>query len=139
MLEPYDDDLALRREHTGATPIEVTVLPFEARTTPPAAGAVTMVLYWCVRSPYITNPYRKAMLTGSILPMRQSSSRATHVCALRSRCCRSVRTSLYTRRAEISAMPSVTAGTVFERIFSYHADTVELGAVAPRASLPHPT
>ena len=31
----------------------------------------------------------------------------------------------------------VVAGTVFERIFSYHADTVALGAMAQRAGVPH--
>jgi ribonuclease Z len=30
----------------------------------------------------------------------------------------------------------VVAGTVFERIFSYHADTVALGAMAQRAGVP---
>ena len=34
MLEPYDDDLALRSEHTGATPIEVMLRPFDLSSTP---------------------------------------------------------------------------------------------------------
>jgi ribonuclease Z len=36
-----------------------------------------------------------------------------------------------------SVMASAIAGTVFEAIFSYHADTVELGAMAARAGVPH--
>jgi ribonuclease Z len=36
-----------------------------------------------------------------------------------------------------SAMAPLIAGTVFETIFSYHADTVELGAMARRAGVPH--
>ena len=34
MLEPYDDDLALRTEHSGATPIEVVLRPFDVPTAP---------------------------------------------------------------------------------------------------------
>ena len=36
-----------------------------------------------------------------------------------------------------SAMRPLIAGTVFEAIFSYHADTVELGKMASRAGIPH--
>ena len=36
-----------------------------------------------------------------------------------------------------SAMQPLIAGTVFEAIFSYHADTVELGKMASRAGAPH--
>jgi ribonuclease Z len=36
-----------------------------------------------------------------------------------------------------SAMAPLIAGTVFETIFSYHADTVELGAMAERSGVPH--
>ena len=35
-----------------------------------------------------------------------------------------------------SALAPVIAGTVFETIFSYHADAVELGAMTERASVP---
>jgi cytochrome P450 len=36
-----------------------------------------------------------------------------------------------------SAMQPLISGTVFETIFSYHADTVELGEMATRAGVPH--
>ena len=36
-----------------------------------------------------------------------------------------------------SAMQPLIAGTVFETIFSYHADTVELGKMAARVGVPH--
>ncbi len=36
-----------------------------------------------------------------------------------------------------SAMQPLIAGTVFEAIFSYHADTVKLGKMASRAGVPH--
>ena len=36
-----------------------------------------------------------------------------------------------------SAMASMISGTVFETIFSYPADTVELGAMATRVGVPH--
>ena len=37
----------------------------------------------------------------------------------------------------VSAMAPLIEGTVFETIFSYHADTVALGAMAARAEVPH--
>ena len=36
-----------------------------------------------------------------------------------------------------SAIQPLIAGTVFETIFSYHADTVPLGAMADRVGVPH--
>jgi len=36
-----------------------------------------------------------------------------------------------------TAMAPLIAGTTFETIFSYHADTVALGAMAERAGVPH--
>jgi len=36
-----------------------------------------------------------------------------------------------------SAMAPLIEGTVYETIFSYHADTVALGAMAERAGVPH--
>ena len=36
-----------------------------------------------------------------------------------------------------SALAPLIAGTTFETIFSYHADTVALGAMAARAGVPH--
>lgn len=37
----------------------------------------------------------------------------------------------------ISALADLTRGTKFETIFSYHADTVELGGLAARLAVPH--
>jgi ribonuclease Z len=36
-----------------------------------------------------------------------------------------------------TALAGLIAGTTFETIFSYHADTVELGAMAARSGVPH--
>ena len=36
-----------------------------------------------------------------------------------------------------SALQPLIAGTVFETIFSYYADTVELGEMAARVGVPH--
>jgi ribonuclease Z len=36
-----------------------------------------------------------------------------------------------------TALADAVAGTVFETIFSYHADTVELGGMAERAGITH--
>jgi ribonuclease Z len=36
-----------------------------------------------------------------------------------------------------TALADLIAGTAFETIFSYHADTIELGAMAARTGVPH--
>lgn len=137
MLEPYDDDLALRTEHTGAAPIEVTVLPFVARTTPHVVWTSEdgRVLVHAVAVHHEPVPEAVAY--------RIETPDATVVVSGDTRVCSEVEQ--LSRGADLlvheacrtSSMAALIAGTVFERIFSYHADTVELGAMAARAGVPH--
>ena len=64
-------------------------------------------------------------------------SRATPACATRSSRSPAAPTSSSTRRAGPRRCPPFIAGTTLETIFSYHADTVPLGAMAARAGVPH--
>jgi ribonuclease Z len=137
MLEPYDDDLTLRTEHTGAPPIEVTLLPFELPMTP--------LLVWTSDDGQVTvsavavhhEPVPEAVA------YRVETPEATVVISGDTRVCSeveqlSVGADLLVHEAcRTSAMAPAITGTVFESIFSYHADTVELGAMATRAGVPH--
>jgi ribonuclease Z len=137
MLEPYDDDLALRAEHTGAPPIEVEVLPFELSATPTVVwtSADGQVLVHAVAVHHEPVPEAVAY--------RIETPDATVVVSGDTRVCAEVEQLaagadlLVHEACRTSAMASSIAGTVFETIFSYHADTVELGAMAERAGVPH--
>lgn len=137
MLEPYDDDLALRAEHTGAPPIEVVLLPFELPITPAvvwnSADGLVMVSAVAVHHEpvpeavayRIETPDARIVVSGDTRVCAEVEQLATGADLLVHEACRT------------SAMASAIVGTVFETIFSYHADTVELGAMAARAGVPH--
>jgi ribonuclease Z len=137
MLEPYDDDLALRAEHTGAGPIEVIVLPFDARSTPHVVWTSEdgLVIVRAVAVHHEPVPEAVAY--------RIETPDATVVISGDTRVCSEVEhlsegaDLLVHEACRTSAMASVIAGTVFEKIFSYHADTLELGSMAERARVPH--
>jgi ribonuclease Z len=137
MLEPYDDDLALRAKHTGAPPIEVTVLPFALSTTPDVVWTsedrdVVVYAVGVHHEPVpeavayrIETPGATIVVSGDTRVCSEVEQLSVGADLLVHEACRS------------SAMASAIAGTVFETIFSYHADTVELGAMAARAGVPH--
>jgi ribonuclease Z len=137
MLEPYDDDLALRAEHTGAPPIEVIVRPFELPTTPDVVwtsedGQVRVSAVAVHHEPVpeavayrIKTPDATIVVSGDTRVCSEVEELSVGADLLVHEACRT------------SAMASAIAGTVFESIFSYHADTVELGAMAARAGVPH--
>jgi ribonuclease Z len=135
MLEPYDDDLALRAEHTGAPPIEVTLLPFTLPTTPDVVWTNGPVVVHAVAVHHEPVPEAVAY--------RIETPDATVVVSGDTRVCSEVEQLsagadlLVHEACRTSALAPAIAGTVFEAIFSYHADTVELGAMAARAGVPH--
>ena len=137
MLEPYDDDLALRTEHTGATPIEVVLHPFDVPTTPDVVwtshdGQVLVLAVAVHHEPVpeavayrIETPDAIVVVSGDTRVCAEVEQLLVGADVLVHEACRS------------SAMQPLIAGTVFEAIFSYHADTVELGKMAARARVPH--
>jgi ribonuclease Z len=140
MLEAFDDDLLLREEHLGAAPIEVTVLGFPV----PAAGAApdvvwaspdgsVRVLAVAVHHEPVPEAvaYRVETPDGAVV-----ISGDTRVCAEVERLAAGADVLVH-EACRRSALADRIAGTVFETIFSYHADTVELGAMAARAGVPH--
>jgi ribonuclease Z len=137
MLEPYDIDLALREEHTGAPPVEVDLRPFDVTTAPSVVwtsddGQVRVLAVAVHHEPVpeavayrIETPDAAVVVSGDTRVCAEVEALAVGADVLVHEACR------------ITAMAAVTVGTVFEQIFSYHADTVGLGAMAARAGVPH--
>ncbi|HEX2383505.1 MAG TPA: MBL fold metallo-hydrolase [Acidimicrobiales bacterium] len=137
MLEPYDDDIAIRIEHVGATPIEVTLESFDVPTSPEVVwssedGGVRVLAVAVHHEP-----------VPEAVAYRVETSDAIVVVSGDTRVCSEVEhlavgaDVLVHEACRTSAMAPMIAGTVFETIFNYHADTVELGAMAARAGVPH--
>ena len=81
---------------------------------------------------------RRGRPTGSRRPTARSSiSGDTRVCAEVERAGGRGADVLVHEACRTSALAPLIAGTTFETIFSYHADTVALGAMAARAGVPH--
>ena len=137
MLEPYDDDLALRTKHTGATPIEVVLRPFDTPTTPDVVwtsddGQVRVLAVAVHHEPVpeavayrVETPDGIIVVSGDTRVCREVEELSVGADVLVHEACRT------------AAMRTLAAGTVFEKIFSYHADTVELGQMAARSGVPH--
>ena len=137
MLEPYDDDLALRVEHVGAAPIEVDLRTFAVPTSPTVVWAtddrsVRVLAVAVHHEPVpeavayrIETPDAVVVVSGDTRVCAEVEQLAVGADVLVHEACRK------------SAMAPLIAGTVYETIFDYHADTVALGAMAARAGVPH--
>jgi len=137
MLEPYDDDLALRVEHVGAAPIEVALRTFAVPPSPEVVwtndDAQVRVLAVAVHHEpvpeavayRVETPDAVVVISGDTRVCREVEQLAAGADVMVHEACRR------------SAMAPLIAGTVFETIFSYHADTIELGAMAERSGVPH--
>jgi ribonuclease Z len=137
MLEPFDDDLALRVEHVGAAPIEVDLRTFELPTSPEPVwtsgdGSVRVLAVAVHHEPVpeavayrVETPDGVVVISGDTRVCDEVEELSTGADVLVHEACRT------------SAMAPLIAGTVFETIFSYHADTVALGDMAARAGVPH--
>ncbi|HEY7134271.1 MAG TPA: MBL fold metallo-hydrolase [Acidimicrobiia bacterium] len=137
MLEPYDDDLALRTEHVGATPIEVALRTFDVRASAELVWTsdddqIRVLAVGVHHEPVpeavayrVETPDAVVVISGDTRVCTEVEQLAAGADVLVHEACRR------------SAMAPMIAGTVFETIFSYHADTIELGAMAQRAGVPH--
>jgi ribonuclease Z len=137
MLDPYEDDLVLRAEHTGASPISVSVQPFVVPSSP---AEVWRSADGCVRVSAVGVHHEPVP---EAVAYRIETPDGVVVVSGDTRVCREVE--LCARGADVlvheacrrAALQTLIAGTVFETIFSYHADTRELGEMAERAGVPH--
>lgn len=137
MLDPFDEDIALRREHVGTGPVGVELLTFAAPTEPTEVwrsgdGAVRVVAIGVHHEPVpdvvayrVETPDGVVVVSGDTRVCGEVEALATGADLLVHEACRT------------TALAPLIAGTPFETIFSYHADTVALGAMAERADVPH--
>ena len=121
----------------GAEPIELDLRPFPARSTPTRVwasddGSVRVDAVAVHHEPVpdavafrVETPDGIVVISGDTRVCQEVEDLAADADVLVHEACRS------------TALASVIAGTTFETIFSYHADTVALGAMAERAGVPH--
>ncbi len=135
MLAPYADDIDHRVHHVQPAPPEVVVRPFALPTAPTEVwrsedGAVCVEAVGVHHEPVIeavayriTTPSGVVVVSGDTRVCAEVLELARDADLLVHEACRS------------SALAAVVAGTPFERIFSYHADTVALGELAAAAGV----
>lgn len=137
VLDGFDDDVHIRMEHTGAPRPIFDVSPFVAAFEPHVVwrDAETNVSVSAVAVHHEPVPdavaYRVDSPSGSVV-----ISGDTRVCREVEDLARGSQILVH-EVCRRQAMESAIAGTVFETIFSYHADSVELGEMAERSGVPH--
>lgn len=137
MLDPYDDDILIRREHVGAGPIEMNIVPFKASSSPGRVwtsedGSVTVDAVAVHHEPVeaavayrVNTPDGAAVISGDTRVCDEVFELARGADVLVHEVCRR------------SSMASAIQGTAFEKIFDYHADSGVLGEFAERYRIPH--
>ncbi len=137
MLEAFDDDVALRIAHVQPEPPEVALRTFDpsggpARVWESDDGAVTVDAVAVHHEPVtgavayrVTTPTGVVVISGDTRVCDEVEELSRGADVLVHEACRTTK------------LADAVAGSSFETIFSYHADTVPLGAMAERAGVPH--
>jgi ribonuclease Z len=137
MLDPYDDDVLIRRQHVGSEAIQMNVLPFEPTSKPTVVwrsgdGTVVVEAVAVHHEPVeasvafrVTTPDGLVVISGDTRVCDEVFELARDADVLVHEACRR------------KAMSNAVAGSVFEKIFDYHADTAELGVFAQRYGIKH--
>jgi ribonuclease Z len=137
MLDPFVDDIALRVEHVQPAPPELDIRPFALPSTPTEVwrsedGAVRVEAVGVHHEPVheavgyrVTTPAGRIVISGDTRVCDEVGDLARGADVLVHEACR--------RRA----MAPLIAGTAFEQIFDYHADTFELGRLAEDSGVAH--
>lgn len=137
MLEPFDDDIALRIEHAQEVPPRVDITAFEPTTSPrevwrSADGQVCVSAVAVHHEPVpdavayrVDTPSGSVVISGDTRVCKEVEDLTRGAAILVHEACRT------------RALYEATKGTPFEAIFEYHADTVALGEMARRAGVPH--
>jgi len=137
MLEAFDDDVALRIAHVQPDPPQVDLQTFDAPAEPVRVwqsddGALTVDAVVVHHEPVtgavayrVTTPTGVVVISGDTRVCDEVERLSAGADVLVHEACRT------------TAMRDAIAGTSFEKIFSYHADTVPLGAMAERAGVSH--
>jgi ribonuclease Z len=137
MLEPYDEDIHLRVHHVNASPPEVTITSFapssstqEVWRSPDSQVIVEAVAvhHEPVQDAVayrVTTPTGVVVISGDTRVCGEVEHLSDGADVLVHEACRA------------TALKDAIAGTRFETIFSYHADTSQLGPMAERAKVKH--
>jgi ribonuclease Z len=137
MLDPFADDIAVRVEHVQERPPALDIRPFPLPTSPTEVwrsvdGSTTVEAVGVHHEPVreavasrIITPDGVVVISGDTRVCDEVHHLAAGADVLVHEACR------------ISAMAPLTAGTPFEKIFDYHADTVTLGRMAEAAGVGH--
>jgi ribonuclease Z len=137
MLDPFVDDIAVRVEHVQDRAPELDIRPFELPAAPVVVwrNADGSVIVEAVGVHH--EPVREAVA------YRVTTAAGVVVISGDTRVCDEVRDLaadadvVVHEACRVSAMAALTAGTPFEHIFDYHADTVALGGLAAAAGVRH--
>jgi len=137
MFETFDDDIAVRVHHAGSERPEISLRTFDASFDAREvwrhdASGVTVTAVAVHHEPVpeavayrVDSPAGSVVISGDTRVCREVEDLSRGADLLVHEACRA------------TAMRDAIAGTVFEKIFSYHADTIALGASAERAGVPH--
>lgn len=137
MLAPYADDIAVRVEHVQPRPPEVALDAFALPAGPTEVwrsddGAVVVEAVAVHHEPVqeavayrITTPAGVVVVSGDTRVCDEVRDLARGADVLVHEACRA------------TALADLVAGTAFEHIFGYHADTVALGGLAAEAGVGH--
>lgn len=137
MLEPYAHDIEVRMEHVGAPYPPVEIIGFAAPTTPTEVwrsddGSVRVSAVAVHHEPVrdavayrVDTPDGAVVISGDTRACSEVFELARGAAVVVHEACRS------------TALADRVKGSVFETIFSYHADTVALGALAAEHGVPH--
>lgn len=137
MLDPYDDDILIRREHVGAGPIDMNVMSFAPtrsaqRVWSSKDGSVIVEAVAVHHEPVeaavafrVTTPDGAVVISGDTRVCEEVFELARGAEVLVHEACRR------------GAMADAIQGTAFEKIFDYHADSEVLGEFAQRYDIAH--
>jgi ribonuclease Z len=137
MFEPFEDDIAVRVHHLQDEPPSVDLRSFVAGSEPAEVwrsddGTVRVSAVLVHHEPVepavayrIETPDGAVVVSGDTRVCKEVESLATGAGVLVHEACRS------------AALALAFAGTMIEKVTSYHADTVSLGSMAERAGVGH--
>ena len=137
MMEPFDDDIHVRREHTGAPDPRIDAKTFAPAFIPAEVwrsedDAVTVEAVAVHHEPVegavayrVTTPDGVVVISGDTRACDEVFMLAEGCDVLVHEACRK------------RAMESAIKGTVFETIFDYHADSVSVGELAEKYGIKH--
>lgn len=137
MMEPFDDDIHVRKEHTGSPDPRIDAQEFVPGTTPAevwrsADGVVRVDAVAVHHEPVegavayrVTTPDGVVVVSGDTRACDEVFSMAQDCDVLVHETCRK------------RAMAESIQGTAFEQIFDYHADSVTVGELAQQYGIKH--